>query len=210
MKRCAGNLVLSLAIAAASLPLASAGARESVLAEVAELFELREYDDARRVLEELPGELRTTGQGCYYAGRLGLIDGDPESAVGFLEEAVALDPEESEYHHWLATALLRRAVYRSFIGRTRDAMRAGAELRGVSCTRFRTTGRGEWCILMTSAGGRGRGREEDRSSEVTEGPRLQGSGPTCRAVRGRRCLWIRLEENRCDQPCRCYPYCVSC
>ena len=129
MRRCAGHLVLSLAIMAASSPLASAGTLEPTMAQVVELFELQEYGDARRVLDELPDELRRTGDGCYCAGRLELIDGAPESAVGSFEEAVVLDPEESEYHHWLATALLRRGVYRSFVGRMGDAMRAVGELR---------------------------------------------------------------------------------
>jgi tetratricopeptide (TPR) repeat protein len=129
MRRCAGNLVLSLALAAVSLPLACAAAHDPNLAQVVELFELHDYGEARRVLEELPEELQRTGQGYYYEGRLDLIDGDPEAAVGSFEEAVGFDVEESEYHHWLATALLRRAAYRGFIGRMGDVMRAVGELR---------------------------------------------------------------------------------
>ncbi|MBN2564607.1 MAG: hypothetical protein JXB46_02745 [Candidatus Eisenbacteria bacterium] len=129
MRRCVGNLVLSLAIAAVSSPPGFAGTHEPTLAHLVDLFEQHDYGEARRVLEALPDELRMTGQCYYYAGRLDLIDGDTDSAVGSFEEAIALDDEESEYHHWLATALLRRAVYRSFIGRMGDAMRAVEELR---------------------------------------------------------------------------------
>ena len=129
MRRCAGNLVLSLALAAVSLPLACAAAHDPTLTQVVELFELHDYGEARRVLEELPEKLQRTGQGYYYEGRLDLIDGDPEAAVGSFEEAVGFDVEESEYHHWLATALLRRAAYRSFIGRMGDVMRAVGELQ---------------------------------------------------------------------------------
>jgi tetratricopeptide (TPR) repeat protein len=129
MRRCAGNLVLSLALGAVSLPLACAAAHDPTLAQVVELFELHDYGEARRVLEELPEELQRTGQGYYYEGRLDLVNGAPKAAVGSFEEAVAFDVEESEYHHWLATALLRRAVYRSFIGRMGDVMKAVGELQ---------------------------------------------------------------------------------
>ena len=129
MRRCAGHVILSLAIGATSLPTASTRATEPTPTQAAELFEQRNYREARRVLEELPNGLRETAQGCYYAGRLDLIDGDPESAVESFEDAIDINDEESEYHHWLATALLLRSIYRSSIGKMRDAMRAVGELR---------------------------------------------------------------------------------
>lgn len=123
------TLALSLLLAAVSLLAARAGAHEPTLLHAIDLFERQDYDEARRVLGELPEETRKTGQALYYVGRLDLIDGDPQRAVTSLEEAIDLDPAQSEYHHWLAVALMRRSAYRSFLGRMRDAMKAVKELQ---------------------------------------------------------------------------------
>jgi len=123
------SLALSLLLAAVSLPGARAGAQEPALLHAIDLFERQEYREARRALEELPEEAGRTGQALYYAGRLDLIDGHPHAAVESFEAAVDRDPGQSDYHHWLAMALMRRGAYRSFVGRMRDMMKAVGELK---------------------------------------------------------------------------------
>jgi tetratricopeptide (TPR) repeat protein len=178
MRRCAGNLVLSLAIAAVSLPLACAAAHEPTLARVVELFELQDYGEARRVLEELPEELRRTGHGYYYAGRLDLIHGDHEVAVGSFEKAVAVDNEKCEYHHWLGTALMRRAIYRSFTGRMGDAMRAVEEFRkAITCDPRDLPPRMTLFQMMARSPGMGGATKEDllqQASAIAEIDSIMG------------------------------------
>lgn len=123
-----GSALLLLVIVVAS-PGMEVVAREGTLAEAVEAFNRQEYVEARRVLEGIPDNTERNGTALYYLGRLALIDGRPEEAVECFEQVIDIDPENSEYHHWLATAETRRIPYRSFMGKMSGSMKALKEFR---------------------------------------------------------------------------------
>lgn len=104
-------------------------AQEGALADAVELFDRQDYEGSRRVLEGLSEEVGADGEALYYLGRLALIDGRPEEAAECFEKAIDVDPEKSEYHYWLASALVRRTPYRNFLGRIAGSTKALKEFR---------------------------------------------------------------------------------
>jgi tetratricopeptide (TPR) repeat protein len=123
------SLVVLLLLAVVTFVGVRAAASESTLTKVIELFDHQKYDEARQALEELPKEDRRTGQALYYLGRLDLINGEHEQATEWFEKAVDADPMQSEYHHWLGVAVMRRTPYRSLVGKMAGAMKALKGLR---------------------------------------------------------------------------------
>ena len=124
MRFCTKSIPAWLLLAAVALAGIHAAAYEEAMSDIADLFDRQEYGEARRALEKLPEEGRNTGPALYYLGRLDLIDGEDEKAAECFEKAIDVDPEQSEYHHWLAMAVMRRTPYRNFFGRMMGATKA--------------------------------------------------------------------------------------
>jgi tetratricopeptide (TPR) repeat protein len=119
-----GNVTAVLILVTVAFAAMRVAASEATLRDAIDLFDQQEYGEARRVLEDLPQEARETAQALYYLGRLDLIDGEDEKAAEYFERAIDVDAEQSEYHHWLAMAVMRRTPYRNVFGRMMSATKA--------------------------------------------------------------------------------------
>ena len=104
-------------------------ADDDSLAAVRDLFEEQSYGEASRSLEGLPEHVRGSAECLYYRGRLDLIEGDHDSAAEMFEQAIDAEPDQSDYHYWLAVALMRKMPYRSFLGRMTGGMKMVKEFR---------------------------------------------------------------------------------
>jgi tetratricopeptide (TPR) repeat protein len=104
-------------------------ADDDSLAALRELFEEEDYAGARLHLEGLPEGIRRSAEGLYYEGRLELIEGDHDSAAESFEQAIDAGPDRSDFHYWLAFALMRKMPYRSFLGRMTGGMKMVKEFR---------------------------------------------------------------------------------
>jgi tetratricopeptide (TPR) repeat protein len=100
----------------------------SQLDHAVELFETQQYVAARGALQDIYDEENPDGKTAYYLGRLALIDNDREAAVRYLEIAADLEPDRSEYHQWLATAIMRKMPYVGFFGKIRSGPKMMKEL----------------------------------------------------------------------------------
>jgi tetratricopeptide (TPR) repeat protein len=123
------SAVAGMIFLAVGLSTAAAAAIEGALDEAIELFERQEYAEARRVLERLPDNTKNTAEARYYLGRLDLIACEYERAADNFERAIDDEPGSSEYHYWHAVSVMRRAPYRSFLGRMMSAANAVREFR---------------------------------------------------------------------------------
>ncbi len=65
---------------------------------------LRNYDEARTFLGKAVKEKADFGQAYRDMGKLCILTGQPEEAVGYLNKVVVLAPEESSVHYLLAQA----------------------------------------------------------------------------------------------------------
>jgi tetratricopeptide (TPR) repeat protein len=129
MRLCSRSILAALLLGSVALTGKLAMAQQDALPGVVNLFDRQEYDEARRVLEGIPDSDRATGQALYYLGRLDLIDGDSRKAEEHFEQAIEASPEQSEYHHWLAVAIMRGMAYRGFLSRMTGSMKMLKELR---------------------------------------------------------------------------------
>ncbi|MDQ6892385.1 MAG: tetratricopeptide repeat protein [Acidobacteriota bacterium] len=96
----------ALALTAAALLNAGAGAAPCRLEDGTALFEARKFAEARRALEPCAA---TDAKANLYVGRAWLVEGDFEHAIPPLEKAVALEPKSSDAHMWLGRALAQKA-----------------------------------------------------------------------------------------------------
>jgi tetratricopeptide (TPR) repeat protein len=71
-------------------------------------FEAQEYDTARTLFETALTKEPENPQAVYYLGRIALQSGDLDGAIVRLEQAVALDDANSEYHFRLGVAYSRK------------------------------------------------------------------------------------------------------
>ncbi len=79
------------------------------------LFENHEYAEAKSALEAAIQEDAKDARAANYLGRILLITGDLDRAVEWMEKAVALEGQSSEYHLWLGRAYGQKAVKASLL-----------------------------------------------------------------------------------------------
>ncbi len=70
---------------------------------------LRKYDEARPYLENAIKEKPDLGQAYRDMGKLSILTGQPEEAIGYLKKVEQLAPEESSVHYLLAQAYRKLA-----------------------------------------------------------------------------------------------------
>jgi tetratricopeptide (TPR) repeat protein len=72
--------------------------------EGAQLFEDGKYDEARAYYSDLLQTDSTDVDATVYMGRIALRQDDYDSAIEWIEKALALAPDSSKVHYWAATA----------------------------------------------------------------------------------------------------------
>jgi len=87
-------------------------ASEAELERARSLYQRTEYRQVLAILQPLPQKtgplLELLGKACY-------MEGDYKKASEYFEKAVAADPKNSTYHHWLGRAYGKRAETSSFL-----------------------------------------------------------------------------------------------
>ncbi|HYR45604.1 MAG TPA: tetratricopeptide repeat protein [Thermoanaerobaculia bacterium] len=105
----------ALAVLALAAFAARAGAPSSRTDEAVRLFDARQFDRARPLLEaalrEDPGDARAAS----YLGRLLLASDELDAAVESLEKSVSLEEGNAEYHLWLGRAYGQKAIRASVL-----------------------------------------------------------------------------------------------
>jgi tetratricopeptide (TPR) repeat protein len=129
MGPCSKLIAVALLLVVVILAGTRVTAGDDALREVIDLFDRQEYDEARRALEGLPEGDTEAAQALYYLGRLDLIAGDRKGAEKHFEQAIKTDPEQSDYHHWLAIAIMQGMPYRSFLGKMTGSMKMLKEFK---------------------------------------------------------------------------------
>ena len=77
-----------------------------------DLFQRTDYRAALQILQQIPNR---DAEVWEWMGRAHYMSGDFKKATEHLEKAVAADPGNSEYHHWLGRAWGRRAETSSWL-----------------------------------------------------------------------------------------------
>jgi Flp pilus assembly protein TadD len=88
------------------LLLATAGASPDILGRAGELYQHTDYENSLRVLAEDPAP---DASNYLLSGKNYFMLGDYKKAIEFLEKALAISPNSSEYELWLGRAWGRRA-----------------------------------------------------------------------------------------------------
>lgn len=91
-----GGLLLGVALRA------GAPAPPALLAEQAQAaYAAKNWSAAEAAYRQLAGQTPASGTACYHLGKLAILREDFTAAAQWLEKAVALAPQESDYHLWL-------------------------------------------------------------------------------------------------------------
>lgn len=97
-----------------SIPIITFG--DSDLRNAITLFHRAEYAEALSIFEEY-AEDKQNGTVQYYLGRLYLIGNRIDKAFEFLQSAIKINPNQSEYHFWLANAYARQLLHCGIFGK---------------------------------------------------------------------------------------------
>ncbi|MEK7406355.1 MAG: tetratricopeptide repeat protein, partial [Acidobacteriota bacterium] len=95
------------------------------------LYQRAEYRAVLDLLLPLPDK---SGPTCALIGKARFMEGEYKNAASWFQQAVAAEPRNSEYHHWLGKAYGRRAETSSFLtapgfaSRTRTEFEKAVEL----------------------------------------------------------------------------------
>lgn len=100
----------------------------SELAPGVQLFEAGRLAEARTFFETFAAGNPKSAAAAFYLGQISLALKEPEKAVGWLEKAAVLDPDNSDLHRWLARAYGVAAGQANEVARVRYARDAKAEL----------------------------------------------------------------------------------
>jgi len=103
-----GLSFVDLIIAGLALALLPAAA-SAAPSEAVRLFDNHHYAEARRLLEP-QAKTDSTGETAYWLGRIAIRLQDLDGGVEWLQRAVAAQPSNSEWHHWLGTAFGLKAL----------------------------------------------------------------------------------------------------
>jgi tetratricopeptide (TPR) repeat protein len=95
------------------------------LREAIRLFDQRQYQEARKILEPLATE--GGAPAAHYLGRIAMVEEALEAAASWFEKAVSLEPSSSDYHLWLGRAYGRQAMKASILRRPGLASKTRAE-----------------------------------------------------------------------------------
>jgi tetratricopeptide (TPR) repeat protein len=95
MRRWGLAVVVLIAVRASAEPAASDGPA---------LYQARRYREAGAVFQQLAAVHPDNAEAVYYLGKIAVQQENYAEAVQFLERAVALAPERSDYHLWLGNA----------------------------------------------------------------------------------------------------------
>lgn len=74
------------------------------LSKGVQLFEHRQYADARKILQQVVTTNESNAAGQYYLGRAYFMLCDYDQAIAHLQHAVDLDSHQSSYDYWLGRA----------------------------------------------------------------------------------------------------------
>lgn len=69
-----------------------------------QLFEAKQYTEAKKFFESYTKVNQNDPAGAYYLGRIFLREGNYDKAIDWLEKAVDLNETKSDYHLWLGRA----------------------------------------------------------------------------------------------------------
>jgi tetratricopeptide (TPR) repeat protein len=159
--------VIAVALILLAMTLAGAGAAADALKEAKDLFDRQEYDEARRVFQSLSEQDSATGEALYYLGRLDLIAGDRKGAEKHFEQAIKADAGQSDYHHWLAVAIMRGMPYSSFLGKMTGSMKMLKEFkRAIELDPANLRPRMTLFQIMVRSFGRGMGSRGDLVEQI--------------------------------------------
>jgi len=69
------------------------------------LFEVKKYDEAKKILAVVKSDNKQYAPAQYYLGRIAFIEKDLDAAEDYLEEAIDADDNVADYHYWLGSIL---------------------------------------------------------------------------------------------------------
>ena len=109
------NLTRALAVLALAAFAARAGAASSRTDEAVRLFDARQFDRARPLLEAALREDPRDARAANYLGRLLLASDELDAAIESLEKSILLEEGNAEYHLWLGRAYGQKAIRASVL-----------------------------------------------------------------------------------------------
>ena len=74
---------------------------QSQLSTSKALFEERNFEKAKVILQSMPADQKDYAEGQYYLGRIAVEEKQYDLSVAKFEEAIELNPGVAEYHNWL-------------------------------------------------------------------------------------------------------------
>ena len=93
------------------------------------LFKQRNYDESRIIFEKLSSQDKENDRIYYYLGRLELIENDYKEAIKYFQKAIAKNKNESDYHYWVAVAIVRKIPYCNSFSKMTNSMKIMKELK---------------------------------------------------------------------------------
>lgn len=122
-RRCAFQLFVLV-----TLPVGIAAQSASSLARGSQLVKDRKYAEARQVLEPVARAEPKNAAAAYWLARARIGTEDVDGSRDLLERAVALAPNEGEYHRWLGQVYCNQAQHASVFSKVGLAKKCRAEL----------------------------------------------------------------------------------
>ncbi len=92
-----------------------------------ESFKAGRFNQAKAIFEEILKADPKDDQALFYLGRLDLVEDDYRGATRYLEKALKINPQESDYHLWLGRALGERLPYVGIFKKIKLSMRMKKE-----------------------------------------------------------------------------------
>ncbi len=126
-------VLVSAATSIALSPLLGADAAGR-LEEGIRLFDQRQYQEARKLIEPLATNGSGGAAAAHYMGRISMVEEAYDAAATWFEKAVAAEPSSSDHHLWLGRAYGRQAMQASIFrqpglaSRTRTEFEKAVEL----------------------------------------------------------------------------------
>src|SRR6266496_1295314 len=121
------RIVFVLFVLAVRLQAASARTEEAI-----RLFDARQFERARPLLEAALAEDPGDARAASYLGRLLLAANDLDRAIESLEKSVALEESNAQYHLWLGRAYGQRAIHASVLKQPALARKVKKEFESAS------------------------------------------------------------------------------
>jgi len=165
-----------------ALPLAAQSAAEAVA-----LFEQGKTAEAEAAFQKIAKSNPKSAQAQYYLGRLAFGRGNSESAVAYLEKAIALEPRNSDYHLWLGRVVGMEAQKASLFGKASLAKRTKAEFeKAVELDPNNLEARSsliDYYVVAPGIMGGSIEKAEQQAAEIAKRDPIRGVGETAKVYR---------------------------